>query len=169
MTRWRARIVFISGMALLSGWAVAGAKTPDKLQEMQAKFDRETNAVHKAKFLEKLGDAQFEETRRASKAQEYGNVALVFEKYRDNARAALAGLKKLHRDAERQSGGYRQLEINVRRSIREVKESLLIVPEDYRPPLEIVQKDLSAIDDELIGMLFRNHHPQKTESPLEEK
>jgi hypothetical protein len=127
-----------------------------RVGELQARFDHETNAVHRAKLLEKLGDAQFDETRRAFKANDLVTVGVVLEKYRDNVRVAFEGLKKKRADAERDANGYRQLEIHVRRGIREVEEILLRIPEQFQPPLEIVRGDLDAIDRELIHMLF--HH-----------
>jgi hypothetical protein len=133
----------------------------DKLSELQAKFDRETNPIHRAKQLEKLGDEQFAAARMAFKANDIVTVGAVFEKYRDNVRTALEGLRKLHKDAERQSNGYRQLEINVRRGIREVDETLLRAPEPYKPPLQIVRGDLDAMDRELIRMLFRYRGEEK--------
>jgi hypothetical protein len=126
----------------------------DLLADLQARFDRETNAVRKAKLLGNLGDAQFEEARRAGKAGDHSTVALTLEKYRDNARAALEALKKQHRDAERNSNGYRQLESHVHHGIREVDESLLAAPEPYKPPLQIVREDLIAMDDELLKLIF---------------
>lgn len=127
----------------------------DKIAELQARFDHESNPVHRAKLLEKLGDAQFDETRRAFKADDMVTVGVVLEKYRDNVRAALEGLRKKHGDAERDPRGYRQLEIHVRRGIREVDEILLMAPEQFQPPLRIVRNDLDAMDTELIHMLFR--------------
>ena len=38
----------------------------DEIHDLQARFDRESNSVHKAKLLEKLGDAQLSTTRHAS-------------------------------------------------------------------------------------------------------
>ncbi|HUC52878.1 MAG TPA: hypothetical protein VMR90_02455 [Candidatus Cybelea sp.] len=137
----------------------------DSLVELQARFDRETNSVQKAKLLGRLGDAQFEEARRAGKAGDYNAVGFTLEKYRDNARAAIEALKKQHPDAEKQSNGYRQLEIHVRKGIREVDESLLVSPEGYKPPLQIVRQDLARMDDELLKMLFPRRpleqHPAK--------
>jgi len=124
------------------------------LADLQARFDHETNGVHKAKLVEKLGDAQLEEARRAGKAGDYNAVGMTLEKYRDNVRAAVEALKKQHPDAEKQSNGYRQLEIHVRKGIREVDETLLVSPEGYKPPLQIVRRDLVGLDDELLKMLF---------------
>ena len=146
-------------MCYLAGAAVAA----DKVAEMQARFDHETNPVRRAKLLEKLGDAEFDEARRAFKANDLSTVGIVLEKYRDNVRAALEGLKKKRADAEKDSNGYRQLEIHVRRGIREADEIILRVPEEYQPPLQIVRRDLDSMDIELIRMLFhhRDHEPPK--------
>ncbi len=104
--------------------------------------------------IEKLGDAQLEEARHAGKAGDYNAVGMTLEKYRDNVRAALEALKKQHPDAEKQSNGYRQLQMHVRKGIREVDETLLVSPEDYKPPLQIVRQDLVGMDEALLKLLF---------------
>lgn len=154
MMGWRARGGMWLGASVIF---CVMCTAQEKIAELQKRFDHEMNAVHRAKMLEKLGDAQFAETRRAFKANDLVTVGIVLEKYRDDARVALEGLKKKHPDAEKQPGGYRQLEIHVRRGIREVEEILLRVPEQYQPPLELVRGDLDKMDREMIGMLFR--HP----------
>ena len=138
---------------------VAGTAA-DKLSEIQARFDHEKNPVHRAKLLEKLGDAEFDEARRAYKANDLTTVATVLEKYRDNVRMALDGLRKKRSNAERDSNGYRQLEIHVRRGIREADEIILRVPDVYQPPLQIVRRDLDSMDRELIRMLFHHRDEQ---------
>jgi hypothetical protein len=127
------------------------------LSELQERFDREDNAVHKAKLMQKLGDAQFEALHAAEKTEDYNRVGVTLEKYRDNVRVALAGLKKEHPDAERKSNGYRQLQMHLRRGIREVEEALLAAPEEFKPPLVLVRTDLIALDDELLRLLFPGH------------
>jgi len=140
------------------------------LADLQARFDRETSGVQKAKQVGKLGDAQFEEARRSGKAGDYNAVGLTLEKYRDNVRAAIDALKKQHPDAEKQSNGYRQLEIHVRKGIRELDESLLVSPESYKPPLQIVRHDLIGMDGELLKMLFpRRPVEQRPAAPPAEK
>jgi hypothetical protein len=140
------------------------------LADLQGRFDRETSGVQKAKLMGKLGDAQFEEARRAGKAGEYTAVGFTLEKYRDNVRAAIDALRKQHPDAEKQSNGYRQLEIHVRKGIRELDESLLVSPDSYRPPLEIVREDLIGMDEELLKMLFpRRPLEQRPAKPPAEK
>src|ERR1700744_5940895 len=85
-------------LAVLCG---AAADAADKLSELQARFDSESNGVHKAKMLQRLGDAEFEEAGRAEKSGDYTTVDLLMEKYRDNVRAASAAIEKDNPDGER--------------------------------------------------------------------
>jgi hypothetical protein len=114
--------------------------------------------------MTKLGEAQLEDARRAGKAGEYDSLGLTLEKYRDNVRAAVDALKKQHPDAERQSNGYRQLQMHLRKGIREVDETILVSPEGYKPPLRIVRKDLIGMEDELLKSLFPRRPLEKHEA-----
>ena len=151
-------------------FAILPPGATESLGNLQSRFDRETNGVRKAKLLEKLGNAQLEETRRAGKAGDYTAVGLTLEKYRDNVRAALEALKRQHPDAEKQSNGYRQLEMHVRKGIREVDDVLLVSPEGYQPPLQLVRHDLVGMDEEMLKMLFpRRPGDQHPAAPPAEK
>src|SRR5208282_4657535 len=134
----------------------------DKVKELQDHFDRDPIAASKIKTLDKLSLAQFESAT---------NVGFIFEKYRDNVRAAFELLTKEEPNADRHGNSYRQLELEVRRGVREVEETLLAVPDPMRPPLQIVRQDLIFFDDELIHLLFprRTKDPQKVPSPPEAK
>src|SRR5215475_7002987 len=138
--------------------AVFALDRPDKAKsatsELQARFDHETNSVHKAKLFEKLSDEQLADVRHASQASDYNAVGTIMEKYRDNARSAVDTLKKEHPNAERQINSYKQLQIHIRRAIRDLKETILLAPDEFKPPLGIVEHDLSLIDDDLLQSLF---------------
>jgi|SRR5215471_3754221 len=162
MTVFHARLLgFLSaGVLLCSGFA-----SQDRGIDLQARFDHENNSVHKAKLFDRLGDEQFAETRRASHANDYQTVGQVMEKYRDNARAVLAALKKDHPNAERQMGGYKQLQMHIHRGLRELDETLIVAPQEFRPPLLLVRQDLVSMDDELLQMLFPRRPPPKSAVP----
>ena len=149
----RKSFIGFCSFALLAG-ALFAAVEKEKLADLQARFDKESSSVHKAKLLEKLGGAQFEETRRLEKVGDFNSVGLLWEKFRDNGRATLEALKKQHADAERHSNGYRELEVVLREGIRELDQTLLLAPEEFRPPLQIVRRDLAAMDDEVLRLLF---------------
>jgi hypothetical protein len=143
----------------------------DKVRELQDHFDRDPHADSRVKTLDKLSQAQFESAAKAGQADDYSTVGFILEKYRDNVRAVFELLKKQQPDAERHANPYRQLELQVRRGVREVEETILVAPDPVRPPLEIVRQDLIATDDELIRLLFprRTKEPTKVPTPPEVK
>jgi hypothetical protein len=141
-------------------------KSKPTTSELQNRFDHEPNSVHKAKIFEKLSDEQLAEVRHASQASDYNAVGTIMEKYRDNARAAVDALKKEHPNAEHQINGYKQLQIHIRRAIRDLKETVLLAPDEYKPPLQLVERDLALIDDELLQSLFPSP-PQSASPPPE--
>ena len=126
----------------------------ESLEQLQQRFDHETDGVRKSKALQKLGDAQFNKEREAANANDYVTVGLVMEKYRDNVRVAVEALKKTHPDAEKHSSGYKQLEIHVGKGIREIRDVIIAMPEQYRPPMQLVEQDLKDMDLELLRLLF---------------
>jgi len=141
-------------------------KSKPTTSELQNRFDHEPNSVHKAKIFEKLSDEQLAEVRHASQASDYNAVGTIMEKYRDNARAAVDALKKEHPNAEHQINGYKQLQIHIRRAIRDLKETVLLAPDEYKPPLQLVERDLALIADELLQSLFPSP-PQSASPPPE--
>jgi hypothetical protein len=152
--------VSLLSLCLLPLAASATVVTADKVKEFQAHFDHEPRATAKIKDLEKLGEAQFAAATRAQQAGDHNAIGLIFEKYRDNVRAAFDLLKQQEPSADKHSEGYRHLELQTRRGIREVEDILIIVPAEVRPPLELVRDDLIRTDDELIALLF----PRRTKT-----
>lgn len=153
------RFTFLSAALLL--WLCCNLLATDKVRELQDHFDHDPHAGGKVRSLNKLADAQFEAATKAGTDGDYISVGLIFEKYRDNVRTAFDLLKKQEPDADRHPNNYRQLELEVRKGIREVEETIVVVPEEVRPPLRIVRQDLINADDALIALLF----PRRTKDP----
>ncbi len=153
-------------LLVLSAAVETSPATADKVAELQSHFDRENHAASKVKLLEKLGHAQFAAATSAQQAGDFNDIGLICEKFRDNVRTAFDLLRKQEPNAERHPEGYRHLELQTRRGIREVEDLLIIVPAEVRPPIEIVRGDLVHIDDELIHLLFPSRaYPPETTSP----
>jgi hypothetical protein len=148
---WRKKALVLLAAVTLTCPAPATAQRPN---DLQARFDHETNSVRKAKLFEHLGDQEFSEARHASQTRDYKAVAEIMEIYRNNARTVFNALKKEHPNAERQLSGYKQLQIHIHKGIREVDESLLVSPAEFKPPLMLVRQDLTSMDDELLVMIF---------------
>lgn len=145
--------VFLGWAAVFGPLAVA-----QSLPDLQAQFNRESNAVRKAKLLQRLGDAQFLEVHREQQQENYEAVEKIYESYRDNVKVALKGLKGSRPDAEKHSEGYRQLHIQLRKGLRDIDETILSAPQELRPRLETVRSSLIATDNDLIKLLFPRRH-----------
>jgi hypothetical protein len=137
----------------------------ETLEELQRRFDNEADGVNKARMLRKLGDAQFLREREAAKAGDFSTAGLIMEKYRDNVRAALEAVKKVHPDGERHPNGYKQLEMHIEDGLREVQDLLASAPEPYQPPLQIVKADLLELDKETLHRLFPRRPGEKPLPP----
>jgi hypothetical protein len=144
---------------------VTNSVTADKVGELQSHFDHESHATSKVKLLEKLGEAQFASATSAQHAGNFNDIGIICEKFRDNVRSAFDLLRKQEPNAEKHADGYRHLELLTRRGIRDVEDLLIIVPEEIRPPIELVRSDLIQIDDELIHFLFPRRSKDAPKTP----
>lgn len=145
----------------IAGSRAMAASPVETLEQLQQKFDKESDAVRKAKLMQKLGDAQFAKERDATKAGDFVTAGVVLEKYRDNVRASLELLKKKRPQAEKNPSGYKQLESETAEGLREVRDVILAMPEPLRPPMELVQKDLLEMNMELLKLLFPRRPGEK--------
>ena len=140
--------------AMLSALLLPAARGQENIAQLEAQFNRENDAARKVKVLRKLGDAQLEQMRKDTDDGNYAQALRTLEGYRDEVRGAEAALKATGVDAERKPGGFKQLQIQVRKSLREVDQTILALPDSQRPPFEAVRGDLLRADKELIDLLF---------------
>ena len=151
--------------ALCSPWLPV-LLAQDRIAQFLAEFNRESDPVRKAKVLPKLGDAQFALMHKALDAGEYSRALQILEQYRDQAKSVEAALKASGLDAERKPAGFKQLQIHVRKSVRELDQFVLGLPEDQREPFQAIRRELATVEKELFDMLFPR---QPGKSPPKQK
>ena len=152
--------------AALGSMMLPAAGAQDRITELTKEYSQTRDAVRRAKLLPKLGDLQFEQARKELDAGNYAQALRVMQAYRDEARSATAALKATSVNAERRPGGFKQLQIHVRKGVRELDQTLMALPDSQREPFETLRKDLLAIEKELIDLLFPRQ-PEKL--PAREK
>lgn len=144
----------IAGLALLTlpvTFAVAGQ---DRLAELRGQFQADRDAVHQAKSFPKLGEALLEEMRKLASEGNIPAAQSALEEYRDDLRRILAALKATGRNAEKHPGGFKELQIYLRKTLRSLDQMILLVPFDRRAPFDAARRDVAAIDNELFHLLF---------------
>ena len=126
----------------------------DRMAELREQFEKETDPVRKAKALTRLGDAQWNAARKASAADDYAEARRLVRQYLDDSEAAANALKASGINAEKKPRGFKELQIHVRKSLRELDQMILSVPAEERGSLEVYRRDLLAIEKQLINDLF---------------
>ncbi|MBI3670660.1 MAG: hypothetical protein HY237_12875 [Acidobacteria bacterium] len=154
--------------AALPALLLPAARVHDSLTELKSQFNRENEPARKAKALAKLGDAQFDLARRALDLSDFAQALQLLQDYRDAVHTAQTSFRAATSDPERRPGGFKQLQIHVRKSIRALDQIILSLPEDQRTPFDAVRKDLLSREKELIDLLFPRQ-PGKTPGPEKPK
>jgi hypothetical protein len=126
----------------------------DRLAIMLTQYQHETDPVRKARILIKLGDDQIEEARKRLKDGEDVASLHILELYRDEVKETVAGLETGGADAEKKPGGFKELQISLRETVRRVDDLILTLPVDKRPFFREVRTDLANAQNELIDSLF---------------
>jgi hypothetical protein len=162
----RRRPYQILPLGLLCGFLlVSPAIAQDNLAKLELRFGQENDPVRKARAFPPLGEARINVLREQVRREDYQQGLKILERYRDEARIVFGGLKKSRIDAEKKSNGFRQLQIHLRRTVRQLTEIITTVLFEEREPFEAIRKEIDQMDRELINMLFPRQPGAKIEKP----
>jgi len=143
------RIALIATLALCAPLAAQ-----DRLAEDLAKYQHETDPVRKSRALAKLGDEQVDLAKRQLRADDEVASLHTLEQYRDEVHDMVSVLRGTGVDAERKPGGFKELQISLRETIRRIDDLILTLNVDKRPFFRAVRNDLFMDQNELIDELF---------------
>jgi hypothetical protein len=155
------RIALLAGLSLCSPLAAQ-----DRLADDLAKYQHEGDPVRKARLLTRLGDEQVDLAKRQLKEDQEVNSLHTLEQYRDEVRDTITALNGMGVDAERKPGGFKELQISLRETIRRIDDLILTLNVDKRPFFREVRNDLFADQNKLIDELFPRrpeHNSQKSD------
>jgi hypothetical protein len=145
------RMVFLPMLVACLG---AGATLQDRIAQDKEKFQHETDAAHKAKDFERLGDEQIAEFGRSADANQVEAALGVLTDSRKEAHETFNALKASGANAERKPEGYRQLQIHLRKSLWKIDRTLAIIPDERRMEVRAIRDDLADLEAQLIHELF---------------
>jgi len=151
-------------LVLLAAFLAPLARAEERLQTIRAEFHQQTDPVRRAKLFNKLGNTLIAEMRRLESTRQYEAVAPLFLEYRDSAIAAYNGLTSSGRDAEKHSGGYRELEMQLRQGAHQLNDLVFGLPLADRDPLRAPQREVEELDEKLVRALFP-HTPEEHKTP----
>ncbi|MFZ0821461.1 MAG: hypothetical protein WAM91_15445, partial [Candidatus Acidiferrales bacterium] len=109
-----------------------GPSPQDLLAQYKERFVKETDPVHRAKALTKLGDAQVADFTRRATADDFEGAFVTLNAYRDEVRSVFDGLKATGNDAEKKPDGFKELQIHLRKTLWELDRAASLVPTERR-------------------------------------
>jgi len=142
--------VLIALLALLPSCGLAQSRLP----EIRSRFTQETDPVHRAEVMPKLGEAEFDEITRDIDAGKAPEALDLLKEYREEITACEKGLDARKVDAERHPRGYKQLEISLRQSLRKLNALMVSFTADEQVPFAEVRQSLEELNRHLIHELF---------------
>ena len=130
------------------------AAQQDRTAEIRDRFARESDPVRKARMLDRLGDAEFQEITDDIHNDKLREAAAVLRNYRDQAFACRDALDARNVDAERHPAGYKELQFSLRESMRRLEDLMVSLTEDERAPFNPLHKELTELNHQVFHRLF---------------
>lgn len=129
------------------------------------RFQHETDPVHRAKLMPRLGEEQFRDIAAKMSDGDSSEALTILKQYRDEAALCMKDLDAKVADPEKHAGGFKELEISVRESLRRLEELMLSMTGDEQTPFREVRDELDQINRHLVRELFpRQPNPEENAS-----
>jgi two-component sensor histidine kinase len=151
MPRLKQWLTLLLGALIALPLAGAG----ETLEELRRKLDRERDADDRAKITVQLGAALLDHVAEAFKDGAVADGEKLLDEYVEAMRRAHEDLVKSGRDARRSPSGFKDLEIHLRRSHRELDELGHLLTFDEREPLQKAREEIEGIRREILQNLMR--------------
>ena len=137
------------------------AAQEDRLDRYQRQYEAEANPARRARLLGQMGPVEIARARTIYKTGKDEQALDELTHYRDEVRKTVDELIATGVDAVRKPAGFKELQIGLRMSIRQLDEFILTIPADKRPFFRGVRSDLADVQNKLIDLLF----PRTPKSP----
>lgn len=126
----------------------------DSLAKVEAQYELEHDPVAKAKLLAKSDRLELDQVRADLKSDNEEQALSDLEHYRDEVEACVKGLSATGVNAEKHPGGFKELQISLRQTLRRVDDVINSLPYDKRPWFQAVRSDLAKSQATLMDQLF---------------
>lgn len=138
----------------LSATVLHSCAAPKRMGELSLRYHEKKDAVSKAKFFPRLGDAYIELLSKRTKEGEYDEAGGILDEYLHMVKALHTELRAAVADPEKKPGGFKQLEIHLRKTIRRLDDVIAALPYDQRETFEAGRRELDKVQAELVKDLF---------------
>ena len=142
-------------LLLISAPAIAGAENRAlELQREREKLEREKDPVDRAKIGIRISDLLLDNIADSVREGDFTELQAELAAYTTAIESAHKSLVDSGRDAQKKSGGFRELEIALRKQVRKFDDYARMLTTDRREPIEQAKKLATGIRDKLLKALF---------------
>jgi len=159
---WASQITVLLGCLLFAPPSARASFQIQTEESLRKLLDSEPDPARKVRHLTRLADMLFDKLRRETSSGKYEDALKTLERYRDDVKIVHLGFKSSGRNAERKPAGFKQLQIHLRRSLRELGQIIFALPQDLKQFFEPIEAELAAMDKELLDALFPRGPAQKS-------
>lgn len=143
----------IIGLCLVVVPAIFGHHKEDLAKDL-AKFEHETDPVHKARLMVHLGRAEFDEVEQQVAGNNLDEALKQAQAYETQADSVAKALDATGVNAEKHASGFKELQISVREALRRLNYVIVGLGGDDRKPFQAIRDNLDLLNRHLINELF---------------
>ena len=138
-----------------AAFAYAGGERAEQLAKERGKLQEEKDPVDRTKINIKISELLLASVTDSIQAEDYASMNEELSEYAAAIEDAHTTLVNSGRDASKKSGGFKELEIALRKHVLRFDDLARALSLDHRPPVEKVKKLATGIRDGLLKALFR--------------
>ena len=129
-------------------------KLERQYQGQQGKLRRQGNSVKKVKILIRMSAIDLEIVSRGVRRGSYSEADRILERYAGTVGRAERVLKDSKRDPQRKPGGFKHLEISLRKQLRQLSDLRDLYPFDRQQVIDRAIACAEAVKQRMIAALF---------------
>ncbi|MGH9738758.1 MAG: hypothetical protein ACRD4X_09240 [Candidatus Acidiferrales bacterium] len=149
-----------SGGLLFAALVLSPGLPRDHTAELHARFQRETNSVHKAELMQKLGTVEFHEIERDVTNRQFHDALQILDQYRSEVEQCSKELDHANIDPVKKPSGFKQLQISVREALERIDRLISTMTSDDQLQFRHDRDDLERLNSHLIQELFPRERPR---------
>lgn len=132
----------------------AGSALGDEVDKQRQRLARANDPVSRAKITVKLGEALLDKINRAFRDHDIEQGVGLLDEYREAVLHAGRELLASGRDARRKSGGFKHLEIHIRKGERRLEDMSHTLPYNETGNIKETREELESLRQDLLAALM---------------
>ncbi len=146
--------VWLAVLPLTTPALALDAKLERRYQAQQIKLQRQGKSVKKVKILIRMSAIDLEIVSRGVRRSQYSEADRILGRYAGTVGRAEQVLKDSNRDPQRKPGGFKHLEISLRKQLRQLADLRDLYPFDRQQVIDRAIACAEAVKQRMIAALF---------------